>query len=416
MLVWVCLDRLETQLGTYRNNLMDNRNLSSIVLSWLLVGMAMSSRALVECHPPRSTREQEIRHSPWKGIGALETQQTRDVRMWQLPDVVADWLTRNGQSVNPPVNIERVGYGQSNLTTVVTDRAGRQWVMREPPPGRAAATAHDVEREAKILRCLSSTDVPVPTVIGTGVSPSGSPFLVMNRIEGAALEHEADATKLSPEQRRALGASVAHTLGRLHRIDPRTLGLPVSRTPFLERQLRRIGASWELQHGVDGRNDGDWQRVRATLVARLPEPTTPVIVHGDFRLSNVLVHDGVIRAVLDWELCTIGDATADLAWLLDDWRSPEDEQIVMPSPTRAGGFPNRDEMVAIYRDTTGFDVSGLDYHRAFTQWRAASLLQGVLARRRAGAMGSHGAIAPEALEDSIGTLLRTASQHLANVR
>jgi aminoglycoside phosphotransferase (APT) family kinase protein len=127
-------------------------------------------------------------------------------------------------------------------------------------------------------------------------------------------------------------------------------------------------------------------------------------MHGDFRLSNLLVHDGQITAVLDWELCTVGDPLADLAWLLDDWRSPDEPAISMPSPTRAGGFPSRAELIETYRDETGFLLDRLGYYRGFTQWRAASLLQGVLTRRRLGVMGTHGAMDLELLDDSIAVL------------
>ena len=113
---------------------------------------------------------------------------------------------------------------------------------------------------------------------------------------------------------------------------------------------------------------------------------------------------------------TVGDPLADLAWLLDDWRSANEPAIVMPSPTRAGGFPSRDEMIAVYQERSGIRVDDLDYYRAFTQWRAASLLEGVRARRLSGAMGSHAAIDPEELEDSVGTLLRSAAIHLRQSR
>lgn len=334
--------------------------------------------------------------------------------MWTQPESVAQWLERHQADVTPPVMIERVGIGQSNITTVVTDHASREWVMREPPPGDSASKAHDVLREAQILGALAETDVPVPRVLGTGVSPSGSPFLVMERAPGAPLESEHDARELNPNQRRALGVSVAETLGRLHRLDASILGIDTSTTPYLIRQLRRVSAAWErVRHA--SRHDRDWEAVCSGLSQRLPRPSPAVIMHGDYRLSNLLVSAGRITAVLDWELCTIGDPFADLAWLLDDWRPAEESTIVMPSPTRAGGFPDRDEMIEVYRDVTGFQVGGLDYYRAFSQWRAASLLEGVRARRLAGTMGSHAAIDPEELENSIGVLLTSAAGHLAKV-
>ena len=338
---------------------------------------------------------------------------TSDRRMWQEPDMVVEWLRAHGQQVSPPIAITRVGFGQSNITTLIADSARGEWIMREPPPGNAAATAHDIEREARILRGLSASAIPVPTVVGTGAGPGGCPFVVMHRVPGAALENEADARKLSPDQRHALGVTVAETLGRLHRLDGTSLGLTASRTPYLVRQIRRITEAWE-RYADGSALDTEWEAVRSTLVTRLPEPPRPVLMHGDYRLSNLLVDDGVITAVLDWELCTIGDPMADVAWLLDDWRSPEEQSIVMPSPTRAGGFPSREEMLAVYREVSGIDPISLDVYRAFTQWRAAGLLRGVLQRRRAGVMGSHGAVDPAELESTIELLLSSARVHLVS--
>lgn len=335
--------------------------------------------------------------------------------MWAQPATVLDWLLAQGLDATPPLTITRVGIGQSNITTVIADAAGAEWVMREPPPGTSTGSGHDLHREAGILRALSGSGVPVPPLIGTGASPSGSPFLVMERMAGAALENEQDAAALTLAQRRDLGVSVAATLATLHRLDPDILSIEVSRSPYLTRQIRRVTAAWERVR-AESRHDHDWQAVRAGLADRMPQPRRAAIMHGDYRLSNLLVSAGRITAVLDWELCTVGDPLADLAWLLDDWRPADEPAIVMPSPTRAGGFPDRDEMVAVYCEITGHRLDELDYYRAFTQWRAASLLEGVRARRRSGAMGSHAAIDPEELEDSIGVLLTSAAAQLRNQR
>jgi aminoglycoside phosphotransferase (APT) family kinase protein len=185
----------------------------------------------------------------------------------------------------------------------------------------------------------------------------------------------------------------------------------------LTRQLRRVTEASD-RYGAPSPHDRDWRAVQSQLsVQRLPGGA-PTITHGDYRLSDLIVKDGNIAAVLDWEVCAIGDPLADLAWLMDDWRQPDEPDepdepaIVMPSPTRVGRFPGRDEMVSAYRDVTGFDVSQLDYYRAFTQWRAASLLQGVLSRRQAGVMGAHAAVEPVELEQSIGALLTSAARRL----
>jgi aminoglycoside phosphotransferase (APT) family kinase protein len=327
--------------------------------------------------------------------------------MCTRPRAVSAWLTEHGEAVSGTVTIRRVGMGQSNITSIVTDAEGREWVLREPPPGAKSGRAHDVTREAGIIAALADSGVPVPRVVGIGSS-----FFVMDRVVGAPLESEDDARAIDPARRYELGLHVITTLARLHTLAPQAVGLGVTPTPYLERQHRRVSDAW-LRVGSDCTHDAAWQAVRARLVERQPEEQGPtVVMHGDFRLSNLLVDDGRITAVLDWELCTIGDAMVDLAWLLDDWRGPEEPAISMPSPTRAGGFPTRDQLITVYQNETGFSVDRLGYYRGFTQWRAASLLQGVLARRRAGVMGTHGAIDLDRLDDSIATLLASAAVQL----
>ncbi len=339
-------------------------------------------------------------------------EEAKPALMCTRPDEVARWLVTQGQTVHPPVAIDRIGFGQSNITSLVADLDGRQWVLREPPSGVRHGNAHDVHREAGIIAGLAGSEVPVAPVVGVGHTDGGGVFFVMQRMPGAPLESEADAAALAPEQRYNLGEQVITTLARLHRITPETVGLDASATPYIPRQIRRVSDAW-ARVGAASEHDARWRAVAARLAARQPAERNPaVIMHGDFRLSNVLVDNGAITAVLDWELCTIGDPMVDLAWLLDDWRAPEDPAITMPSPTRAGGFPTRAELVETYASATGFDISRLSYYRAFTQWRAASLLQGVMARRRSGAMGDHGALDLDELNASIATLLASASDHI----
>jgi aminoglycoside phosphotransferase (APT) family kinase protein len=327
--------------------------------------------------------------------------------MCTRPRAVSAWLTEHGEAVSGTVAIRRVGMGQSNITSIVTDAEGREWVLREPPPGTKSGRAHDVTREAGIIAALADSGVPVPRVVGVGAA-----FFMMERMAGTPLESEDDARAIDPSRRHELGLQVITTLARLHKLAPQRVGLDAPTTPYVERQIRRASDAW-LRVGSGCVHDPAWRAVRARLVERRPEQHGPtVVMHGDFRLSNLLVNDGRITAVLDWELCTIGDAMVDLAWLLDDWRSPDEPAISMPSPTRAGGFPSRAELIEVYRNETGFSVDRLGYYRGFTQWRAASLLQGVLTRRRAGVMGTHGAIDLDRLDDSIATLLSSAAAKL----
>src|SRR5262245_11655412 len=202
--------------------------------------------------------------------------------------------------------------GQSNITFIVTDGCGREWVLREPPPGTKQGNAHDVAREAGIVAALADSGVPVPRVVGIGAN-----FFVMERVVGAPLESEDDALAIDLARRRELGLQVIKVLARLHALDPESVGISGPATPYVERQIRRFSAAW-LRVGSGSAHDSAWRAIRTRLLERFPNPLGPaVVMHGDFRLSNLLVDDGRVTAVLDWELCTVGDAMVDLAWLLD---------------------------------------------------------------------------------------------------
>ncbi|WP_433567262.1 phosphotransferase family protein [Nocardia sp. CA-151230] len=303
--------------------------------------------------------------------------------------------------------IERIGFGQSNITSLISDDVGRGWVLRQPPPGSHDQSAHNVLREARILNALAGTGIPLPAVIGTD---EAGPFYVMTRMAGAPLESEADAQALSPQQRSALGRQAIEVFATLHSLEPAAVGLddlgPC--TEYVPRQLRRAVRNWS-QWGAQTAHDRSWQHVRSLLENDVPRQQRLVITHGDYRLSNLLVDAGRITAVLDWELATLGDPIADLAWLLDDWRGPDEPRISMPSPTRSGGFPDRAELIDMYCTATGLHAGAIDYYRAFSHWRAATLLQGVLLRRRSGAMGVHGSLDLVELDATIGILLEEAA-------
>jgi aminoglycoside phosphotransferase (APT) family kinase protein len=322
--------------------------------------------------------------------------------------LVADWLIGQVPEVARPVEVDRIGAGQSNVTCLVRDRDGREWILRRPPAGAHDSAAHDVHREARILRALAESPVPVPAVVATGRDEAGidGPFYLMERAPGAVLETEEDAAELSPEERLGLSEHVADVLVTLHSLTPADVGLGELGRPdgYLERQIRRTERNWVLW-GELSEAAAEWTECHRRLVRRIPRQQRTSIAHGDFRLSNLLVERGRVTAVLDWELCTLGDPLADLAWLADDWKGPEDPAIAMPSPTRVGGFQHRDRLVHAYSAATGLNVSELPYYRAFTHWKAATLLQGVVLRRRGGGLGDHGAVAIVDLESTVKSLL-----------
>lgn len=348
------------------------------------------------------------------GIGSLVEHRASAAPklMAARPRAVAAWLIASGERVCGPVEIRRVGMGQSNITSIVTDAEGRAWVLREPPPGSKEGNARAVAWEAGVIAALADSGIPVPRIVGTGESRSGGAFFVMERVAGSSLECEEDARAIDPGQRYEIGLQVIGTLARLHQLDPAQVQLTAPDTPYVARQIRRVTDTW-LRVGSDCGHDAAWRAVRSRLLERTPQQQNrTVVMHGDFRLSNLLICDGDISAVLDWELCTVGDPLVDLAWLLDDWRSVSENAIFIPSPTREGGFPTRSELIDVYRKETGFSIDRIGYYRGFTQWRAASLLQSVLIRRRTSIIGVHNTGDLEFLDESIATLLRSAAVQL----
>jgi aminoglycoside phosphotransferase (APT) family kinase protein len=305
------------------------------------------------------------------------------------------WLARE-LGFAPPLRFDRIAGGRSNLTYFVTDVAGRRGVLRRPPLDGVLATAHDVIREARIMGALAGSAVPVPEVLGVCDDPaSGGPFFVMERVDGLVLRTTADAQDAPAAARAGAGHAMVRVLADLHHCDVGEIGLGdlVRRSGYVERQLRRWRA--QLEHAVAPPTL--LFEVHDSLVAALPPPGPQVLTHGDYRIDNcILGDDGSVRAVLDWELASVGDPVADLALLLVYWREPGDPSIdesFVGAPTAVPGFARRDELIAEYVSRTNADVEHLPVYLAFASWRLACILQGVVDRHEAGAMGD---VVPEA--------------------
>ena len=308
-------------------------------------------------------------------------------------DEFASWAGDEGITLAPPLSAELVAGGHSCLTYVVSDGTGRRVVVRRPPLGHVLESAHDVVREHRIVAALQNTAVPVAPTLGVcdRTDVIGAPFFVMDFVDGGVL-HEAsavDAITPESEQRRTAAFSLIDALGALHSVDVDEVGLGdlSRRDGYLDRQLKR----WERQWSASRTRDRDaMDELHRWLVDHRPEPSSEVrIVHGDFRLGNALLRpDGSVAAMLDWELCTLGEPMADLAYLLRSWVGPDEPAGPhLEPPTRAGGFPSRDELVARYHEITGRSVDDLDYWVAFNAWRSAAIAEGVLRRYMDGAMG-----------------------------
>jgi aminoglycoside phosphotransferase (APT) family kinase protein len=311
---------------------------------------------------------------------------------------VTDWLAANVAGVRPPFSFALIAGGHSNLTYCVTDAAGRKVVLRRPPLGAVLATAHDMGREHRIIASLAGSGVPVPPALGlcSDVAVNGAPFYVMAFVEGVVLDLGSSVVKHIPrlEDRRGIGRHVIEVLARLHSLDVDAIGLGDlgRREGYVPRQLKRWRTQWEQSKT---RELPAMEQVYEALSSAIPEQHGSGVVHGDYRLGNMLTDtDARIAAVLDWELCTLGDPLADLGYLMNNWAEPGESgpeaRGAALAPTVAGGFPSRREMLAHYRELTGRDVSQVDYYRAFSYWRLAAIVEGVLARYLKGVMGKAG--------------------------
>jgi aminoglycoside phosphotransferase (APT) family kinase protein len=305
-------------------------------------------------------------------------------------DAVCRWLSAGGTSIVPPLRGELITGGRSNLTYLVCDAAGKRWVLRRPPMSGVIASAHDVLREHRIMAALAGTAVPVPRMVAAcdDTAVLGVPFFVMEYVPGVVLgDHDSAEQTLDMPARAALGPHLVDVLAGLHAVTPSGVGLADlgKGSDYLTRQLTR----WDGQLDRLGVPvSAAMREVLTRLRDSAPEQRETTIVHGDFRPGNVIVSEaGEVRAVLDWELATLGDPLADLGWLLAYWGAPGDG-VPLPSPTRGAGFTSPSDLAARYAETTGRPLDDLAYYLAFALWRMAAILAGVNARSRQGAYGA----------------------------
>jgi aminoglycoside phosphotransferase (APT) family kinase protein len=304
---------------------------------------------------------------------------------------VEGWFAEHVADVELPLSFERISGGHSNLTYGVTDASGRRWALRRPPLGKRLGSAHDMAREHKVVSALASTDVPVAPVVGLceDESVNEAPFYVMEFVEGPILRFRGDASAFPDEgDRRAIGERMVDTLVAIHAVDPDAVGLGDlgRKEDYVARQLRRWHGQWEKSKQ---RDLPTIDRVHERLAARIPEQGPATIVHGDYRLDNmILTPEGEVAAVVDWELCTLGDPLADVGLLMVYWSQPGDEVVPLFDPaTTEPGFPTRDELKARYAERSGRDLSHLDFFVALGYWKLAIILEGVYARYAAGQYG-----------------------------
>jgi aminoglycoside phosphotransferase (APT) family kinase protein len=304
---------------------------------------------------------------------------------------VTAWFEAHAPGVTPPLRFELIAGGRSNFTYAVTDSAGQRFVLRRPPLGPLLPSAHDMSREQRIMTALAGSPVPVPPVVGlcTDEAVTGAPFYVMRFVDGVILRDQPMAESVPEAIRMAAADSLVDVLADLHSLDPGSVGLgDLGRQDgYVERLLRRWRGQWEKSKT---RDLPIVDQVAERLAASIPPAGPARVVHGDYRLDNVIVSpdDGSVQAVLDWELCTLGDPLADVGMLLVYWTEPGDEFSALTwAPTLAAGFPGRKEVAARYAAASGRDLAEIDYYVALGYWKVAVILEGVYARYRAGAYG-----------------------------
>lgn len=306
---------------------------------------------------------------------------------------VSRWLEQHVAGAIAPFQFDLIAGGRSNLTYRVTGADGTRFVLRRPPLGHVLATAHDMAREYRIISAVGTTGVPVPPALGvcTDNEVNGAPFYVMGFVDGVVLDSPARGEALPTVLRRPAAEHLFDVLADLHAVDVDAVGLGTlaKREGYVERQVKRWSAQWDASKT---RELPAVEEVARLLRNRLPEQQGVSIAHGDYRFGNVLtdVQHGRVAAVLDWELCTLGDPLADLGYLGVYWYDPVNGTAHQNDPTTAGGYGSYAEMVERYAARTGRDVSNIGYYVAFGAWRLAVISEGVYARYVVGAMGDPG--------------------------
>jgi aminoglycoside phosphotransferase (APT) family kinase protein len=307
---------------------------------------------------------------------------------------VEGWFADNVPAAEAPLSFERVSGGRSNLTYEVADAAGHRWALRRPPLGKRLGSAHDMGREHRVISALAPTPVPVPPVVGLceDEAVNGAPFYVMEFVDGPILRTIAEAELFpEPEDRRAIGERVIDTLVAIHDVVPDEVGLGElgRKSDYVARQLHRWHGQWEKSRT---RELAVVDSVHARLADRIPEQGPAAIVHGDYRLDNMILSaGGEVAAVVDWELCTLGDPLADVGLLMVYWSQPGDEFVPLFEPaTMAPGFPTREQLAQRYAERSGRDLAQLDFFVALGYWKLAIILEGVFARYAAGQYGDSG--------------------------
>ena len=302
-------------------------------------------------------------------------------------EAVQSWLAIHVSSLVQPLKWSKLEGGHSNLTYLLEDAKGQKAVIRRPPMGELLPKAHDMGREWAIISALGKTAVPVAPALGycESATVTGAHFYVMGCIDGHAMYSASDAERWVPDRlRETLAHSFIDVLAELHSIDPDAVGLADlgKKDDYIGRQLKTWYRSWNASIEGAQYDDPRAHELQRYFLANTPVQGPARIVHGDYGLHNTLIGaDGKIAAVVDWEISTLGDPLADLAYALNQWAEPGDPpSVTLVPPTTLPGFPNRRYLADRYAERTGRDLSKLDFYIGFNRWKSAAIVHGVYAR------------------------------------
>lgn len=293
--------------------------------------------------------------------------------------------------------------GMSNLTYEITDGTGA-WIVRRPPLGHVLATAHDMAREFRVMSALASTDVPVPATYALCENSSviGAPFYVMAKVDGTPYRHAAELARLGAERTREISTRMIETLATLHRVVPAAVGLADFGRPegFLARQVRR----WKKQLDASrGRELPGVEELHRLLAENVPAESSTTVVHGDFRLDNVLIDDrDRVTAVLDWEMATLGDPLSDVGLLIVyQHMATLDRRYELPDVASAPGFLSTADMIELYAECTGRDLSAIGFYVGLAYFKSAVILEGIHYRYLRGQTVGDGFVAAGAVVEPL---------------
>ena len=318
------------------------------------------------------------------------------------------------------LRVERIGDGGGSNFSFLVERRDERYVLRRPPRPPLPPSAHDMVREARLQLALAPHGIRLPPILAVceDASVLGVPFYVMRFLEGHVITGALPVGLEAEASRRRLGEELVDALVEIHAADVRDPALAAFARPgsYLERQVRRFGQLWEVNATRDlptvvgvGRRLGEL----------LPEPLPETVVHGDYRLGNLMVeHDRPDRvlAVLDWEMGAIGDPRADVGYLLATYAEPGGE----PSPlgvspvTALDGFPTRAELVERYERRSGRAVGALGWFEALALWKAAVFCEAIYGRFTRGELGAEDARAA-AFEQAVPRMAEAAAERLDEV-